>query len=342
MESESRIYSLIGRVLSGDANQQDHQRLQQWLDESKENRVTYERVRQVWDNTQEKAAYSNTERVYRKFLQKRDSISVSEETQPKPIYIKIAQLAASFLVVAIGLYWIVTTSLNATDPSEIALTDSTVVKENPAGQKLKILLSDGSIVWLNSESKLSYPATFSDTTRQLQLVGEAYFQVAKDSKRPFVVTSGILQTTALGTAFNVKHFPGDSSSVVFLTEGKVKIARINEPDSAVLLEPGWGVNLIAERQQLQKFADNATKWAGWKEGILYFENAPLAEITSTCQRWYGVKFNVQGTPTQDWTFTGKFTNESLENVLKSMQYGTDFDFAIQNKQVELTFKSESL
>lgn len=336
MESKD-IYALMGRVLSGEADLSDRHRLRQWLDEAEENQAIYDSLHQVWNNTQEKASRAQIEKAYQKFSQKRQHASVdADSASVRSVIMKVAQVAAILLLIISG-YWYLSPRFDTTDNPIVAQADSIVVKENPAGQKLKVVLSDGSIVWLNSESKLSYPANFSDTARRIELVGEAYFQVAKEANRPFVVLSGELQTTALGTAFNVRHFPEDSLTVIFLTEGEVRIENADKSHSAVYLDPGWGVSSAPGHQRLERFADTPAKWASWKDGVLHFENNTLIEIIAKCQRWYGTEFSVEGSPDQDWTFTGKFTNESLENVLNSMQYGTNFDYTIQNKRVNLTF-----
>ncbi|MEQ9441778.1 MAG: FecR domain-containing protein [Cyclobacteriaceae bacterium] len=339
----TEIYALVSRILSDEADRQDHQRLQQWLEEAKENRAMYEGLRQIWQETSERSTFSNADRVYHQFLEKRDSRTEHRAFPAKKTqYWKKVSVAAIFILIGgLSYWWLETASVLTNQPIPPA-TIAEVVKENPAGQKSKIVLADGTIVWLNSESTLRYPASFSDTIRQIELIGEAYFQVAKDGQRPFVVASGGLQTTAVGTAFNVRHYAGDSVAIIYLAEGEVKIENMQRPGTFVFLVPGWGVSSVVGSTHLQKFADTATRWAGWKDGVLFFENADLQEVIETCERWYSVDVILTGTPPQDWKFTGKFKNENLENVLESMRYGRDFDYTIQDKQVELNFKKQRL
>lgn len=336
---ESEIYALIGRVLSGEADRHDHQLLQRWLEETEENRAIYKNLQQIWYETRLKEEFSNVDRVYHKFLEKREGGQEKRMVQihqRKAKRRRIASVAAVILLIGGLSYWgLQNKVVPAVQPESIAL----VVKENPAGQKSKIVLADGTLVWLNSESTLRYPPNFSDTLRRIELVGEAYFQVAKEAHRPFVVASGGLQTTAVGTAFNVRHYAEDSVAIVFLAEGKVKIEHTENSGAFVLLEPGWGVRSEVGSAHLQKFTDRSDQWTGWKEGVLFFGNASIQEVVKTCERWYGVAFTIKGLPPQDWKFTGMFENENLENVLESMRYGKDFDYSIQDKQVELRFKN---
>lgn len=336
----TEIYALIGRVLAGEADEQDHHSLQQWLAETEENRAVYKNLQQIWYETTLHDQFSNADSVYDKILEQRDNIK-ENGNRSFPLwntaFWKRVGVAAVFLLMigALSYLWLQIDSAPAVLSGNTAL----VVRENPAGQKSKIVLTDGTIVWLNSESKMSYPSDFNDTIRRIVLTGEAYFQVAKDADRPFVVVSGELQTTALGTAFNVRYYVGDSVATVFLVEGKVKIEDVKKPGSLVFLEPGWGVRSKVDGIDLHRFTDLAEKWTGWRDGILFFDNAGILEVVKACERWYSVEFSIKGTPPEGWQFTGKFKNEYLENVLESMRYGKDFDYSIQNKHVELIFKN---
>lgn len=337
--NSTEIYALIGRVLSGEANAHERHRLQQWREETEENQATYEKLRHLWQATTPKEQLSNADRVYRKITEKRAALTKQQAKKNptrKPSLWKHTGIAAVFVLTAIISYW---WSQNETVPIAVPENIAWVVKENPAGQKSKIILSDGTIVWLNSESTLRYLPNFSDTIRRIALLGEAYFQVAHDSLRPFVVASGGLQTTALGTSFNVRHFAGDSVAVIFLEEGKVNVARTDDPGTSIFLEPGYGVISRVDRSGLHKFVGRTNLWTGWKDGVLIFDNASMQEVIKSCERWYSVEFSIRGSPASDWKFTGKFDNESLENVLESMKYGKDLDYTIQDKQVVLHFKN---
>lgn len=336
----TEVYALIGRVLSGEATEYDYHLLDQWLEEDEENRAIYENYRKIWHDTQVQSAYANEDKVFQKFIDKRDGIKknrIKSYSIPGFMLWKKVGVAAAFLMVGALLYFWTTTTPVPVQPQEIA--PAFIVKENPAGQKSKIVLPDGTIVWLNSESKLSYLADFNDTIRKIELEGEAYFQVVKNPKRPFVVASGKLQTTALGTAFNVKYYPNDAVTTVYLAEGAVKIVDADRPDNFVLLEPGWGVHTEIGSHKLQKFSNEGDEWTGWKDGVLYFDHASMQEVIDACKRWYNVDFSFQGSPSQNWEFSGRFRNEYLENVLKSLCYGKDITFSLQDKHVVLIFKN---
>ncbi len=336
----TEIYTLIGRILSGEADRQDHDLLQEWLKASEENQAVYENLRQVWYQTSTHDQFSNADRVFQKILTRRDQLPMDRDVRSLPRrdytrWLKAGVAAAVLLVGVLSFLWL------QKDVASTAMVEEKivwVVKENPAGQKSNIVLSDGTIVWLNAESKMRYPSNFTDSLRRIELTGEAYFEVAKDTVRPFVVASGGLQTTALGTAFNVQSYAGDSVTTVFLEEGSVKVEEMKENGSTAFLEPGWGISAVRESTGLRKFIGQAEQWSGWKDGVLFFDNADFQEVITACERWYNVEFSMNGTPSEDWKFTGKFKNEYLENVLESLRYGKDFGYTIKDKYVELTFK----
>ena len=282
-------------------------------------------------------SFSNADRVYQKILAKRDQPSIDMDDnllqrRDNTRWWKAGVAAAVLLVGALSFLWLQKNTVPA-----VGEKAAWVVKENPAGQKSKIVLTDGTIVWLNSESQMRY--SFSDSTRSIVLTGEAYFEVAKDTTRPFVVTSGNLQTTALGTVFNVRHYAEDSAAIVFLAEGRVKVGEAKENGAIEILESGWGISAVKDGAGLRKFSGQPEQWTGWKDGVLSFDHAGLQEVITACERWYSVEVSIKGTPAEEWKFTGKFKNENLENVLESMRYGKDFNYAIKDKQVELIFKN---
>ncbi|WPP51987.1 FecR family protein [Catalinimonas niigatensis] len=336
MMNNTDIYPLIGRVLAGEATQKDHHLLQEWLNASDENQAVYENLRQLWHQTRIRDQFSNADRVYKKMLIKRDQSPVDEDSNSQQHrgnipWLKAGVAAALLIVGMLSFLFLQRNTPVATVEEKTAW----IMKENPAGQKSKILLSDGTIVWLNSESQIRY--FFNDTIRNIELEGEAYFEVAKDTVRPFIVTSGYLQTTALGTEFNVKNYAVDSIASIFLAEGRVKVEKIKENGSIEFLEPGWGISTSKDSERLEKFTGLSEQWTGWKDGVLYFDDANLDEVITACERWYSVEMSIEGTPAKDWKFTAKFKNENLENVLESMCYGKDISYLIEDKYVKLKF-----
>ena len=268
-----------------------------------------------------------------------NTLSATQDTKPKgrnvplltPTFLKVA--AVMFIILSAPfLFTQFFSESNSTVPVEL------VTRQNPAGQKSTFQLPDGSKVKLNAQSTLTYPPTFTDTSRVLHLEGEAFFEVAEDQQRPFTVIAQGLTTTALGTSFNVKAYTGDEASIA-LVSGKVQVALADASktnNQTFYLKPGESVTYHQNADSLGVAEFNLEDLA-WREGILVFHHASFVEVTKELERWYGVSFLVQGTQSQPWDISGQFKNENLENVLLNLGYAESFDFAIDEKQVTITF-----
>jgi len=209
-----------------------------------------------------------------------------------------------------------------------------VHKINPAGQKTRISLPDGSVCWLNSESEISYLPNFVGDKREIHIKGEAYFEVAKDAKKPFDVHTPTMVITALGTAFNVSSFPNSSTETVALIEGKIAVKCENDFYPAVL--PGEAVSF--NKTSLSSIKKPVVEdYSEWKDGVLRFDEANYQTILLKLERWYGVNLTVVGTPPSDLRYKAIFKDEILTNILESMKYGHDFEFEIDGKNVKIMF-----
>lgn len=208
-------------------------------------------------------------------------------------------------------------------------------KSTHPGEKLNFRLPDQTIVWLNSGSKLRYPEKFDSTVRLVELEGEAFFEVAENKNQPFQVISEELITTALGTSFNINTIPQDHLSIALVT-GKVSIKDLGDT-LTYFLDPGQGLSFSHESKQATIGAFDSESELGWRFGKLIFTKADLKQVLSQLKAWYGVEIVVNGTPKRPWSLNGKFENQNLSNVLKSMSNIENFNYIIEDKKVEINF-----
>ncbi len=244
----------------------------------------------------------------------------------------IRYAAAAVILIATGLFYFYPT----TNQTMVVVDNNQVIKENPRGVKSQIQLPDGTHVWLNSASSISYQNDFSDSVRLITLKGEAYFEVVKDSIRPFIVKSGNITTTALGTAFNVNAFNEDNIQVS-LHEGKVSLAKENELETTILL-PGQQANVNRSGFSIQTF--DGEEVLAWKDGMIYFNNTDFEIMLSTLEKWYNVSFRIERLTAEkrkQIKVTGKFKNQTLVNVLKLLGHSMHFEYTIDQKIVTLKF-----
>ena len=248
----------------------------------------------------------------------------------KQLFLKIA--ASIILVLGIGYVFQVTDAEKEQEMESVTLLE----KSNPKGRKSTVMLPDGSKVKLNSESHLKYEEF--DNKRVVELSGEAFFEVAKNPSKPFTVYSKEISTTALGTSFNVRSYPEDLVTQVYLKSGEVEVVDFqNAPNEKLLLLPGNGAEYnTSEKSLTQKKFDSEIILA-WNDNIIKFINADFKHVQNVLERWYGVEMEVKGKPDSSWRISGAFKNESLENVLSSIDFTAPLEYTISNNKVKINF-----
>lgn len=211
------------------------------------------------------------------------------------------------------------------------------VREAPPGLKTSFRLADGSHVTLNSGSKLSYLKEFAPDKRELFLEGEAYFEVAKDSLRPFVVHTDRISTKALGTSFNIKAFPHENQAISLIT-GSVMVELQGDETPGLLLTPGKGVVMDAESGAVRETPFEASYVLAWTQKTIHFEDTPISEVIRTLENWYGINISVKSKPSPLMKVSGVFRNQSIEGVLEGLSYSARFEYTIEQNQIKLNFR----
>lgn len=200
----------------------------------------------------------------------------------------------------------------------------------PRGGKYRLILPDGTKVWLNAASELQFPTVFTGAERLVELNGEGYFEVAADADQPFIVKTASLRVEVLGTHFNVKAYADESTTNTALLEGSVKIVTANGSNS--LLKPGDLAKVTADHNiSITKDSDMNLAVA-WKDGFFAFRNADIAVILREIGRWYDVEINYEG-PVTRRRFTGKVSRSySLAETLSILE-ASDLHFRQAGKKI---------
>ncbi|REA64327.1 hypothetical protein DSL64_01900 [Dyadobacter luteus] len=199
------------------------------------------------------------------------------------------------------------------------------------GERRKYELPDGTVVFLNAGSELRYPENFTDTSRTAWLTGEAFFEVAKDSLRPFTIHTSHSETRVLGTAFSLKAYVEDPMTTLIVQEGKVRFSDTENKESHLILtanEKG-----ILQSGQLESSNVYAAGYTGWKENKLVLNNQQLTEIVPILERWYGIKVNVSSSELGIRRCTGTFANPTLKSLMASLGYSMNFKYKIHDNDV---------
>lgn len=242
------------------------------------------------------------------------------------------RIAASVVIVLFTGYILVNMFSNGLGPRENAILSppSLIERRTGVGEKMTLIMSDGSRIILNGESRISFDGQYGRSNRTVHLDGEAFFEVYPDSVLSFEVITENVTTCALGTSFNV--FSRDHQLRVALTSGRVVVADFSD---SVLLIPGQLVSFEEsdndERFIVRQF--NIVQETGWKEGKLRFDNKELGEILSDLSIWYGVSLEVERGIELQRRVSGTFSNTNLKDILTGLSFSMDFAFELKNKKV---------
>ena len=204
----------------------------------------------------------------------------------------------------------------------------------PSGQRLQMTLKDGTVVWLNSKSTISYPDSFNGNERRVNIEGEAMFDVAKDKERPFVVFSNGFSVKAVGTKFNVRAYPEEKTATASLLEGSVIVDSKYEEGNVVKLSPGQQFILDDENSRVEKITDD--EHFLWVDGIYCFNDVPMLDVLHNLELYYDVKLLIKAPEEFDWNFTGKFRqNDGIMQILHLLQKFHYFEITIDKKSNDI-------
>jgi ferric-dicitrate binding protein FerR (iron transport regulator) len=188
----------------------------------------------------------------------------------------------------------------------------------PAGQRAQLTLHDGTSVWLNAQSTLTYPARFHGKTRRVSVSGEAYFDVASNSRKPFIVSTQEMEMRVLGTEFNVYSYPEADYIRTDLVEGSLMVYSKRSPQTRVTLKPNEQVVMREGKMYVRKI--NSPDYFLWKDGIYSFENERLIDIIEKLQLYYDVKIIVKDPEIFNVRYTGKFRQrDGIDEILRIIQ-----------------------
>ena len=206
--------------------------------------------------------------------------------------------------------------------------------EIPRGGEFCLTLSDGTRVWLNSETSIQYPVAFGAKERRVFVQGEAYFEVAKDAKKPFTVQFMSSSVTVLGTSFNIRAYPEEKRSQTTLAEGSV---RIYSPGSSMLLKPGEQAEVSALSGEMVKQEVEVKNFTSWKDGRFVFEQQPLEDIMRTLERWYDIRVIFKDEGAKRISLSGNMKRYGdFSQVMKMLQMTGDVRFELHGNDVYIT------
>ncbi len=209
----------------------------------------------------------------------------------------------------------------------------------PIGAEYQLILSDGTKVWLNSQSYLRYPVFFLNNNREVELIGEAFFEVAPDTKRPFFVRlNNHVSVEVLGTSFNVRSYPDEENIETVLEQGKV---RMGDDKSHIVLKAGMRAVYKCAEKDLTAEKVNTALYTSWRLGHFVFQEERLESILNRLSKWYNIQVFFSNKAAKDLIFSGNIRRyETIVKLLDALEISGNVDFDIQEETVIVTMKKK--
>ncbi|RPE05425.1 DUF4974 domain-containing protein [Chitinophaga lutea] len=341
METDKERYLwLASRMLSGEINPEEQRELDALIRAHPELRKENELLQAYWDHNREQNDRNGTQAAFERLtaqMQATDPQLWPERPSPPATrwYMLLARMAAAIFFL-VGTYYLLDRA--GVLPGK---EDGIRAEYNIRGTRSHIKLADGTSVWLNADSELKYPLRFKGGTREVHLKGEAFFDVAPDASKPFIVHTETMHINVLGTSFNVKAYPGDHVSEATLISGVVEVQLKNQADKRIRLkpaeklvvpngkdslpEPAAGQPIISKATYFSK-EDSAIIETAWIDNKLIFHDESFTSLATRMERWYNVTIRFENAAIGHLRFSGMFRNESVMQALEALQLTEKFHY----------------
>ncbi|MEO5594630.1 MAG: FecR family protein [Chitinophagaceae bacterium] len=375
--SNNKIWELIAKKLSGEASIEDLGELENLLRVNPEMHYPMQTVADLWHH-----ATPDTEDAHLAFSKHADRMKESgvnmEVREDQPFANPVQPRTKKYLLLSLAAVLLVSVSYYSyslffheagktlaktqTDKSEVS---------TKYGSRTKLQLPDGTQVWLNSGSKLSYDKNFGNGTREVILSGEAYFDVVKNPAHPFVIHTTTIDIKVLGTAFNVKSFPGEKNTETSLIRGSIEVTFRNRPSEKIILKPNEKLvtaneDTVSQMPSIDQAAgkikpalvkemakqdlivlvshltyaplDSTIIETSWMENKLIFRSETFEDLAVKMERWYAMSIAFSDENIKQKKLNGTFENETIQQALKALQLITAFTYKINKNQVIISSK----
>lgn len=356
---------LIIKYIEGTTTKEENKVLENWLISDVKNEIYLTKIKEILSSSKDYKEFRKldvdkdwdlVERRMNNFNENKNA-----HLSTSIIYKRILQFAAIFVLALVfsGIFFYLNEKTKNND-FPVGYNEIYV----PNGQKSEITLADGTKVWINAGSHLKLPNKFGETTRNIWLEGEAFFEVAKDKEKPFFVHTSDVNIKVLGTSFNVRAYSDEDLIETTLIEGAISLQKTNhngEPDNVTVeLEPNHKavyfksknayvteslIKTIKQPLEIRKILISelidANTASSWKEDKLIFDNEKFINIISQLERYYGVKIKVEDESLKNVRYTGAIKKISIEQTIKALQITTPFNYEINDNLILITTKNEA-
>jgi ferric-dicitrate binding protein FerR (iron transport regulator) len=315
---------LLIRFLTNNCSPEDLQQIDRWIASNEAHAKWLFEMEQTW-MLKDQLYFSDQQKIkqaYNRFIS-RKTVPLTHKSTIRPLSVWLKYAAAVIIVVLLSL------NLYKMERNEADITMNVI--EVPKGERANITLSDGTKIWLNAESKLTYPSQFTAKTREICLEGEAYFAVTKNKKHPFIVKNSLFDLQVTGTEFNVQAYNGENAEIS-LKEGGVIVHAANSYDP-IIMKPNDQVLYTTDGQTICKHSDMSAI-DSWTRDAIFLTDKPLSDILKTLERKYNVSILLSDSSLVNVRFTCHTRpGTSLAEVL---------DLLKETRQINYEFRNNNL
>ena len=336
MEEENKhIDELIANYLTEGLDKNALDELKTWIAASAENQQYFIRQREIWFSavSREAASVYDKDKAFENFRNRVESQKEIQSTSRRGFSLsalwRYAAVVAIIIAVGCISYW--QGEVNVKD------TFADISVEAPLGSKTKLYLPDGTLVWLNAGSRMTYSQGFGVDNRKVELEGEGYFEVKRNEKIPFFVKTKDLQLQVLGTKFNFRDYPEDHEVVVSLLEGKVGLNNLLREEKEAVLSPDERAVLNKANGLLTVESVTASNASQWTDGYLFFDEELLPYIAKQLERSYNVKIHIANHSLKTFRFYGNFVRreQNIQEVLEALASTEKMQYKIEERNITI-------
>lgn len=310
MKTQDNIpYNLFAKFFSGEISESEQKTLDDFINENSENEKIFDEYQHIWSTER------NDDLFDKKTESALQSVKLQIEEQGKTIPIKNNKIwlkIAASIVIVLGMSYAFYNGFQNSDVQFVSIETGNEIKEYK--------LADGSIVWLNKNSKIEFPEEFAKDKRIVKMEGEAYFIVAHNKQKPFIVETQNTTTEVLGTEFNLKSFDNEKNIEIVLKKGKVKFTDIKSNVSE-FMKPNDKITLNKKKRNFKKETVSNANFLSWKTKELDLNNMKLEEVAKTLSKFYNVNVEAENSVKDEvFSSTLPFKDAKIEDVLRTIKF----------------------
>jgi len=331
------IWSIIGKNLEGNISPNEEKALNEWINSSTTNKQVYFQIKELWDHKQDQTNNSQAIAAYDKLINRiKFAEGIQAQSRVHRIssqvnqFFKYAAILFFFFSFSFLLYYYITQENSKNEFCTVLV---------PKGNKSKIILPDGSKIWLNNNSKLTYPKNFNQSVRQVELIGEGYFEIQRNVKVPFIVKTSDISIKVLGTKFNISAYPNDKFVETTLISGKVTVQSNENPEVISTLNPGESMTFDKLNNRAAIAHVDTKFYTYWMKGEFVFKDERFETLAKRIERIYNVEIIFDDPTLKEKTYTGDFkVDDNIYSILEIFKRSTSVPIEYVTDRNKITIR----